>query len=85
MDYVYSGKGLIEKKIKSLPYVKDYHVQKIENSNSRSMVTKERFKVRIWIVSNIYVMEILSGEPKIEDILSEIRKEQPISHDIFYV
>jgi hypothetical protein len=87
MDYYAFGKSFVENKIKELPYVKDYHVQRIDGNISRSAVTKfaTKLKVRVWIYENSYLAEVILGNPKIEEIMKDLQKVQPISYDVFYV
>ncbi len=79
--------SFVAKKIKELDYVRDYHIQEINNENHRSLMspTSSKIKLRVWINENQYLVEILLGNPKIEDVLREIQKVQPLTYDIFYV
>ena len=87
MDYDYFGISLVSKTIKDLPYVKDYHIQKLESDKSRNISYRnlQKIKLRIWVNQNRYLLEILSGQPKIEEVIREIQKTQPVIYDIFYV
>lgn len=81
-----STKSIIENTLKSLPYVKEHHLQKVESRSTRSFSHKsDNYKLRVWIVENKYVANLLMGNPKIENILNEIRKQHSFTYDIFFV
>jgi hypothetical protein len=62
--------------LKSLKYVKDYHLQLIDKE-------KKIFKLRVWLNHELYSGFILSGEPRIEDSMKKIKSFCKITYDIF--
>ena len=79
------GKLQIENKLKTLPYVKDYHIEKMNTNQTRTNLNVSRFKVRVWVIEHLYVANLLSGNRKIEDSMKNISQGFSIVLDIFYI
>ncbi|MNV73598.1 hypothetical protein D3C71_1667600 [compost metagenome] len=81
-------KSLIEEALSRLNFVEEYHVSEEDNSrinftNTRNFDPRKRIKVRIWIIDNLYTVHILLGEEKIEKIIKNITKSNPVSIDVY--
>ncbi|MNM59918.1 hypothetical protein D3C81_711810 [compost metagenome] len=72
-------RGRITETLSNLDFIQKYHVEVRDGING-----KKHYKVRIWIIENLYTAHILLDGEKIDKLIRNIAKGYSVSIDVYH-